>query len=212
MFNDLKEQLERFYDFSSSENEKILKEIIRRAKADKTQFARYLADLDFGMDSPKEVMYEALSSDAKGFEDIILKEIKEVINQAESGNEDAEGYLSAIYWLTDLEGMTDEFYEKSLNLCFEKLDSSIAEVRYNCQDAIIDLIDASGKKMTTNQIAKIQKMLYDKDLKVKVYTYVNLKDMKAVPKDFKFSFFEKIKGRLTGYHRMMKDGSGYKKK
>jgi len=212
MFEDLKEQLTNFYDLSTDENEKISKEIIRRAKANKAQFGQYFSDLDYGMDSPKEVMYEALHSDAHEFEDIILGEIKQVINQAESGDEDAEGYLMMLYYLADLEEMTDEFYEKSLTIYFEKLDSPIAEVRYNCLDAIIDVADASGKKLKQNQISKIQKILYDNDFKVKMNTYMTLRELEAIPRDFKFSFFDKIRGWLTGYSKYMKKDSGYKKK
>jgi len=212
MFDDLKEQLENFYDLSDDENKKISKEIIRRAKANKTKFGQYLADLDYGIDSPKEVIFEALSSDAREFEDVILREIKELINQAEAGNEDAEGYMSAIYWLADLKGMTDDFYRQSLDLYFKKLNSPSTDVREECRTAIFDIVDASNIKLTDNEVGKIQKMLYDKDFKIRVYTFSDLADAKLLPKGFKFSLFDKIRGRLKGYSKLMKNDGGYKKR
>ena len=180
-----------------------LEEIYQKAMQDKAGFEAFIPSVGFGLESTYSIFIEAIwlgdEDDADGWEGFYLREIKRVVNAADTGIQDAIDELSVLMELTDVDIEDKSFYKESIDFLTGKLSSSNAEVRENCIDGIDYLLMSGVIEFPTVSITAIQNLLKkDPSLDVRVAAYDILKKRKYLPKNFKWSMMDKIKIKLTG--------------
>lgn len=198
MFDDLEMEIEDFHDISTQRQENLLAEIIRRGAKDKVGFQQYLQTLGYGDESDRHIFYEALWDNPKGWDDVIYEELVQLVKHAERNNEGALQEVSSLLYLTQLEDMTSDFYHKTLKFLLRKLNSPHADIRQYCAEGVLEVSDFGEIPLTTQHISALQRLLYDEVFDVRIDTYSNLKELNLLPADFKLSWLDKSRAKLTG--------------
>lgn len=204
MFIDLKDKIEQFYDLEEKDQNELLLAINERAKNDKEGFKHHLSSIGYGINSKLSIYLEALWKSPKGWDEFIYHLLSKLLTDAENANKEAIEELSSIMYLTQLEEMTNEFYNKSLALLEDALVSPNSEIRKYCSEAILDIKDVGKITLTKSQINKIQKLLEDKNFEIRIYTYSNLKEDKLLPKGFSLKRMDKIRAKIQGMGSLIK--------
>jgi len=204
MFQDIENQIDNFSDLREAEQKDIYAIIQKRAATDKPVFRTYVSGLEYGYDSPRHIIYEALHKKPKGWDDFFFEELQRFILEAENGDEGAINDLMGLYHLCNPEGMSTEFYTKIFNFLSEHLDSSQPKVRLHCMEEIIEVNENLGSKYSIEQIQKLQKLLTDADFEVRMNAYSYLKDEGILSKGFQVSFLDKWRAKLTGKGYLLK--------
>lgn len=198
MFQDLDSLIWNFYDLEDNAQEDLLKELNKRASANKADFAKYIDSLDYELESYRSIFYEAIWTSPKGFEDWLYDELVKLFEEAEQGNEGAIEDLSNVLYLCGIKTSDKDFYKKSGAFLLPKLNSPIDEIREQTSEAIMDLADMEGRNLSSEEIRAFKKMLTDSNFKIRIYTYSNLKELNLLSPGFELSFFDKVRARLTG--------------
>lgn len=191
MFKYLKIELDHFYDLAEARQESLLAEINEKAAKDKVAFKAFLSNVAYGYETNRAVFYEAIWVKPKGWDDFVYDELAELVSLAESGREDAIEEVDSIAYLTQLEEMSDEFYQKTLRLLVDKLASPIAALRENCAKCIKDLNEIAKLEYTKEQIEALQKLLMDIETDVRIAAYHNLENINSLPQNFELSSADK---------------------
>ncbi|MEZ5043683.1 MAG: hypothetical protein R2828_27550 [Saprospiraceae bacterium] len=203
MFKDLEADLENFYDLPEQKQEEILSEINQRGSKTQDKFKAYLKEVGYGINTNRSLFYEAIWKHPKNWEDFILEELEGLIKRSADGEKGVIEEFTSLIYLTDLEEMSPAFYKKSLSILWKGLDAKIPEVRGNCSEAIIDIIEIGEIMLKMNEVEKLQELLKDEVFKIRMQTYSNLKEINLLPKDFKFSVWDRIRAKLTGYGKLL---------
>ena len=201
VFQELQQQAEKYleeYDVPDS----FLKEVYKKATTDKKGFESFIKTIGFGLESTYSIFIEAIwtgDDDGTEWEDFYLRELKRVVNTADAGNQDAIDELSVLIDLTDVETENKSFYTDGIDFLTSKFNSPIEKVRENCVEAIGYLMDIGTVEMPTDTILKLHKLLKeDISMKVRIECYNLLKEKNNLPKNFKWSFMDKMKIKLSG--------------
>jgi hypothetical protein len=197
MFKDLEEQFE---NATTAKSEALFKIIIERANTDKVAFQQYLNGLEYGFSSNRCLIYEAISDYPQGFDDLILYEIKTIIELVESGDKDAEEELISVFWLSSVENMPIEFYQKMIDLFIQKLNSPNDKVKIEIIDSLFLVLDESDLDLDTIQLRTFQALLKDKNLEIRLKTYSTLEDSDLLPKGFQLSIMDKLKKKFFRHY------------
>ncbi len=204
MFNDVIEKVNNFYDLGENEQQVLLKEINNRGKKDKLEFKDFLSKVGYGLNSNLSIFWEAIWKSPKGWEEFIYDQLEKLINEAESGNKDALEDISSLMYLTQLEEMSNEFYNKSILLLENGLKSKYVNIRENCSEGILDINDVGKKDLNVDTIKKLQKLLKDENFKLRIYTYSNLNELNLIPKEFKLKKMDVIRAKIQGMGDLLK--------
>jgi len=179
-----------------------LKEIYQKVIQDKASFEAFLTSVGFGLDSTYSIFIEAIwtgDEEGKEWEGFYSREIKRIVNEADSGNQDAIDELGVLIELTDVGTENKSFYKEGIDFLTGKLSSSHPKVREHCAEAIDYLLDNGEVEFPSVTITALQNLLKkDDSLEVRVEVHNILKERKYLPKNFKWSMMDKLKIKLTG--------------
>jgi len=198
MFTDIQEKIDHFIDLDSTEQENLLKEIEWRARNDKESFKKYIASLGYGLESPRSYFYEAIWGNPHGWEDWLYREQVQLIMKAEMGDEDAIHEMSSLFYLTQVENMSKEFYQKVLDLMTLKLNSNEPAVREYCAESMMNINDVGEMDFTKQNIKALQNLLKDKVFNIRINIYSDLKEIDLLPEGFRLSTMDRMWAKLTG--------------
>ncbi len=204
MLEDIEDQIDNFSDLTGAEQEALFSTIRKRAAADKVAFKSYVSELEYGLYSPRQVIYEALYEKPQGWEIFLFEELQRFILEAENGHQGAIDDLTSIYYLSNPEGMSPEFYGRVVNFLSEHLNASHPRIRERCMEEIMDAREDYEVELSVEQIQKLQKLLTDSDFEVRINTYSYLKDDGLLPKGFQIPFLDKWRAKLTGKGYLLK--------
>jgi len=198
MFTDIQVKIENFVDLETTEQENLLKEIEWRARNNREGFRKYMSTLEYGIDSPRCYFYEAIWGNSQGWEDWLYHEQVQLIMKAEMGDEDAIEELSSLFYLTKVDNMPKDYYQKVMDLMTVKLNSNEVSVREYCSESMLDINDVGNIDFTRDQIRALQNLLKDEVFKIRINTYSNLKEIGLLPNGFRLSTMDRMRARLTG--------------
>ena len=87
MFNDLKNKIEGFYKMTETQSDSFLRELNSRINREPEKFKEFMAKAGYGYDTNRPICYEAMTrSSQTKWSHYILKELKALIEKAESGS------------------------------------------------------------------------------------------------------------------------------
>lgn len=204
MFQDIEDQIDNFSDLTGVEQEALFSTIRKRAAADKVAFKTYVSGLEYGLYSPRQVIYEALYEKPQGWGDFLFEELQRFILEAKNGHQGAIDDLTSIYYLSNPEGMPPEFYARVVNFLSKHLNASHPRIRARCMEEIMDAKEDYEVELSAEQIKKVQQLLTDDDFKVRINTYSYLNDGELLPKGFQVPFLDKWRAKLTGKGYLLK--------
>ena len=185
--------MDKFYDLESNVEEEVLAELHEFAKKDKVGFIEYVNSQKMGGGSYRAILYESIMDDANGWEEFLLEQINNIIEEVDAGNKDAEYELLSLFYLTNISGLDKSFYTSAIDLFKAKLNAENNQLKKAALEYILDLHFKGKLNISSHLIQRLQEQLDDENFNVRLYAFLNLKDENLLPQGFRLKFTDRLR-------------------
>ena len=198
---ELEKSIHRIYELDLDVDDELIEKIQNYINSDKEEFVKFMNAQEMGLNSYRPIIYEALAEISNGLEDMMLDQIKNIIEAVEKGNENAKKELPSIGYFTDVSDLEESYYTNAIEYLRSKLNSNISELRKVSLTNILDLHLEANIEVDYTLRQELQKLLTDQDFDVRLVAFLHLGDNELLPKDFKQSVGDKLKTRLSPVYK-----------
>ncbi|WP_299715138.1 hypothetical protein [uncultured Tenacibaculum sp.] len=192
---DRKNQIVNFWDIEEeTEREKLIEEIRNYSEIKSeielvSEIRENFEQINF---SGISVIYEALSKNPKKWSNFFKEEYERAFESAKKSNNAFE-ILESLQEISFVEKEKLETLDEIITLLENNLSHSSEVIRYKSIWYLSDWISNENKHKYSHIILKITSKLQDENWKIRYATKLILEDMNKLPKDYKVSFWDKVK-------------------
>lgn len=184
-----------YYDvnFIQDKEDELFQNIVNFSKNERLQFIEFVDNQSYDSDSYRPIIYEAIMDNAIGLENFLFRQVYELIDMVEQNDVALKNNLSILYYLTNSVGLESTYYLRLLEYFMMKIKSNVPEIRLISLESIIDLNLIINKKVDTTTINTLIGLIEDKSFKVRMMSYLILKNEDLLPDKITLNLFDRIK-------------------
>lgn len=184
--------IDNYWESTKKERGKLLRDILEYANANRQSFLNDFNQIKFDAEiMALPVIMEALSADTESwglFYVDLLNDILLAAKQSDKPN-DTLTYLQEFFYI---EEDTRPFIQEIVNSLYKELDSDNVEVKLACIRILPDFLHNSSILNRSLIIEKLREQLFDKDWRVRVFTFDSLKNEELLPAGYRLSLKDKL--------------------